>query len=272
MKYGMALSAPLTNIYEQILINKFNAVQVFSLDRKLYTDEQVQEYQTFMESHGVTTVIHSPLMTNLVSEKERTRLFSISTLMLEMVRSYFMGSTTMVVHPGSNSDTPVERLAASLTELYTRQEAKGRPHIAKLCIETMCGAGNQFMTTPEEFKKLFDLTGNPYIYCCLDTAHIYGAGLTPLQFVQGMKSLGILDRLKVVHFNNTLSPFASRKERHAVLEEGQIKWQQYEEFLQFLEEELSERDYEDLILVEEQPSGTNLMEEAKVLKSLILPE
>lgn len=61
---------------------------------------------------------------------------------------------------------------------------------------------------------------------CLDTCHIYSAGYDIVENLDAVleefdKTIGI-ERLKAVHLNDSMTPFASKKDRHAKLGEGSI--------------------------------------------------
>ncbi len=61
---------------------------------------------------------------------------------------------------------------------------------------------------------------------CLDTCHVYSAGYDIVENLDDVlkefdKTIGI-ERLKAVHLNDSMTPFASKKDRHAKLGEGSI--------------------------------------------------
>ena len=61
---------------------------------------------------------------------------------------------------------------------------------------------------------------------CLDTCHVYSTGYDIVNDLEGVlqefdKIIG-LDKLKAVHLNDSMMPFASNKDRHAKIGEGTI--------------------------------------------------
>ena len=61
---------------------------------------------------------------------------------------------------------------------------------------------------------------------CLDTCHVYSAGYDMVNDLDGVltqfdKTVG-LERLKAIHLNDSMTPFNSRKDRHALLGKGSI--------------------------------------------------
>jgi deoxyribonuclease-4 len=62
---------------------------------------------------------------------------------------------------------------------------------------------------------------------CMDTAHLWGAGWElgddPAErLLAGLASLGMLDRLRVIHFNDSSAAPGSRRDRHEHIGEGVI--------------------------------------------------
>ena len=94
-------------------------------------------------------------------------------------------------------------------------------------LETMAGKGSEVGRSFEELKEIFDRTElSEKLGVCLDTCHVFAAGYDIVHDLDGVleefdQVLG-LDLLKAVHLNDSLMPFGSRKDRHAVTGEGEI--------------------------------------------------
>ena len=61
---------------------------------------------------------------------------------------------------------------------------------------------------------------------CLDTCHVWDGGYDIVNDLDGVfaefdQIIG-LDRLKAIHLNDSMMPFGSRKDRHAVIGGGEI--------------------------------------------------
>jgi deoxyribonuclease-4 len=61
---------------------------------------------------------------------------------------------------------------------------------------------------------------------CVDTCHVYSAGYDLVADYDGVLArlddvLG-LDRLRVMHLNDSKTPFASRRDRHELIAEGSL--------------------------------------------------
>lgn len=96
-----------------------------------------------------------------------------------------------------------------------------------MLLETMSGKGTEIGVTFEELKAIREGVKHPErIGICLDTCHVFAAGYDIVNDLDGVLSefdrvLG-LDLLRAVHLNDSMMPFGSHKDRHAVIGGGEI--------------------------------------------------
>jgi deoxyribonuclease-4 len=72
--------------------------------------------------------------------------------------------------------------------------------------------------TMEEIKKILDRLDNPRVRVCLDTCHLFAAGIR----FEEMEKLPFLDRVELIHLNDSRDPFGSGRDRHENIGQGQI--------------------------------------------------
>jgi len=98
-----------------------------------------------------------------------------------------------------------------------------------LLLETTAGAGTSIGDSFEQFGAVFDMAGRPErLGFCLDTCHIFAAGYD-IRPAEGVDSaLGELDhyigldRLKVIHMNDSAGDCGSHLDRHEHIGMGKI--------------------------------------------------
>jgi deoxyribonuclease-4 len=98
-----------------------------------------------------------------------------------------------------------------------------------LCLETTAGAGTVIGATFEELAALMarlPAALQPRVGVCVDTCHVYSAGYDLVQDYDGVwarfaDAIG-LERLRVLHLNDSKAPFGSRKDRHELIGEGSL--------------------------------------------------
>ena len=94
-------------------------------------------------------------------------------------------------------------------------------------LETMAGKGSEIGASFEELRQILDgISLREKMGVCLDTCHIYDAGYDLVNDLDGVlaefdRVIG-LSHLKAIHLNDSINPFASRKDRHAGIGKGTL--------------------------------------------------
>lgn len=185
------------------------------------------EAYAFMAANGIEFfTIHAPYIVNLANTtKEGYFEFACDFLRQEIERVEVLGAHQITLHPGSHVgegvDVGIAQIIRGLNEVL---KANQTPQIA---LETMAGKGTELGRTFEELAQMIDgVTHNEKLSVTLDTCHVYDAGYDIVNDFDGVlnqfdKVIG-LDRLKVLHINDSKNPFNSHKDRHANVGEGSI--------------------------------------------------
>ena len=97
----------------------------------------------------------------------------------------------------------------------------------RVLLETMSGKGTEVGSRFEELGHILrSVSLGDKMGVCLDTCHVYSAGYDIVNDLDGVleqfdRHVG-LGKLYAIHLNDSLMPFASRKDRHARIGEGTI--------------------------------------------------
>lgn len=146
----------------------------------------------------------------------------------------------VIFHTGSVKDTTEEegyvRVVKGLNWIFENMptETKGR----KLMLECAAGSGSIVGDRFEELARIFEGVRDefkPLLGFCLDTQHMFASGYDLINDLDGVVSqiesiLG-LDKVRAVHFNDSKTPFASKRDRHENLGEGNITAEAMKAFL-----------------------------------------
>ena len=93
-----------------------------------------------------------------------------------------------------------------------------------IIIETCVGAGTELFWQLEEFQdmvlSLVKIHGRK-IGCCIDTAHCWGSGVSPRDFLNGLTG-EMRGTIRLIHWNNSSVKRGSHTDRHASINEGNI--------------------------------------------------
>jgi deoxyribonuclease IV len=127
-------------------------------------------------------------------------------------------------HLGSGFEAGLERAAPAVEQVLERCSDN-----TWLLIENSAGTGGTIGRSLEELAALIDRLGrHPRLGICLDSCHLWASGydVTDARQLDALldefdRLIG-LDRLRVLHVNDSQTPFGSNRDRHANLGEGLI--------------------------------------------------
>ncbi|WP_139487934.1 deoxyribonuclease IV [Brevibacillus dissolubilis] len=196
--------------------------------RKPIEDQFVDEGKAVMEKHGIDEiVVHAPYIINLGSYKEDTFELAVRFLQEEIRRTDYLGVKNIVLHPGAYTDKDAEygiaRIAEGLNEVLSAVKDTG----VNIALETMAGKGTEIGRSFEEIAAIMDkVEDNRRLTVCMDTCHIHDAGYDIVHDFDGVldqfdRVIG-LDRLAVVHLNDSKNIRGAKKDRHAPVGAGLI--------------------------------------------------
>lgn len=195
--------------------------------RKPIEELNIEEGLRHMQNNGLSNiVVHAPYIINLGNTtKPETFELGVEFLQKEIERTAALGSKQIVLHPGAHVGAGSEAGIARIVEGLNRVlENKGDVQIA---LETMAGKGSEVGRSFEELAMIMDgVTHNERLSVCMDTCHVHDAGYALKEDFDGVldefdRIVGI-DRLKVVHVNDSKNIQGARKDRHANIGHGEI--------------------------------------------------
>jgi deoxyribonuclease-4 len=178
--------------------------------------------------------IHAAYLVNLAGSDAALFARSVEVMTHELTYAPAFGASFVNVHAGSHRGSSVEtgigRLVDGLASAVgAAPDGSGAPLVV---VENSSGGGDGIGVTLEELAAIMDAGGARGIGgrmgICLDTAHLWGAGYDisePAEIdilIERFDELIGLDRLAMIHMNDTHSPLGSRHDRHAHLGEGRI--------------------------------------------------
>jgi deoxyribonuclease-4 len=176
-----------------------------------------------------TVVAHDSYLINLASPDDASWEKSIAALQYELERCDQLGIPFLVSHPGAHMSTGVDagtaRVAQAINIIHDRMP-DGR---CSLAIETTAGQGSTLGRTFEEIAQIIDgVDDKSRLAVCFDTCHVFAAGYdirTEESYRATMQSFDDvvgLDRLQVLHLNDSVKDLGSFRDRHAHIGEGMI--------------------------------------------------
>jgi deoxyribonuclease-4 len=172
-------------------------------------------------------VVHTPYYINLASGEERIRSNSIRIIRDDLERASLLGAKYCMFHPGSGRDLGEKAAIAMIIE-GIKEITKGYSGSCQLLLEISAGSGEVIGDTFEELETITKGVPNYELGVCFDTQHAFASGYdlrnseavkaTLKQFNQ---TIG-LDKLKMIHCNDSMVDLGAKKDRHEHLGKGKI--------------------------------------------------
>ena len=231
----MSTSGSFTTAVEQARTVGANAVQIFTKSQLRWQasplkESEASEFKAAVKEAGIKFVCaHNSYIINLASTNPETRDKSLASLIHEVERSEALGCACLVMHPGSPKDDGVECGLKRISD-GLRQALKATSGCAvMIALENTAGQGATIGVSMEEIRSLMDgVDFDPRLRMCLDTCHAFAAGYDIRKkggvdrLVGEIESLVGLDRLMMLHLNDSKKECGSNVDRHENIGEGFI--------------------------------------------------
>ena len=162
-------------------------------------------------------IIHAPYIINLGNTiKPETYEIAVKCLREEIQRTEAIGAKYIVLHPGAHvkegAVVGLDSIVKGLNEVLTKNQE------AIICLETMAGKGTECGRTFEELAYIINNVDLPEkLGVCMDTCHIHDAGYDLNDFdavLDEFEKHIPIDKLKVLHINDSKNPIGAHKDRH----------------------------------------------------------
>lgn len=255
-----------------------DALQVFTKSNSQWAarqldEEEIERFFALIEETRIPVVCsHASYLINLASPDRALNRKSFSALKEEVRRCQVLRIPNLVFHPGahvgSGEEAGIHRIAGNINRLF--DEMPDTP--VTLCLETTAGQGSSLGHRFEQLAYIIDRVENrAQVGVCMDTCHIFAAGYAiadPAQYrktIREFRDVVGLERLKVMHVNDSKREFGSRVDRHEQIGKGEIGIEAFRNVV-------NDRRLKKVPMIIETPKGEDLAEDVenlRVLRSLV---
>lgn len=213
------------------------ALQIFSDNptawrRRPVPPSDATAFVDYAAREGIDAIsIHASYLVNLAGSAEPFASRSRAGLIVEMQRAPLYGATLVNTHIGSHRGIGREAGLRRIVENVRAILAESPPGV-RLVLENSSGGGDLLGSRIEELAEILDGVGRDVgadrLAFCLDTAHLWGAGYDlataegAVAVVDRFEELIGLDRLPMLHLNDSRSELGSRSDRHEHVGAGRI--------------------------------------------------
>jgi deoxyribonuclease IV len=192
---------------------------------KVYLDEkEIEETREYIQSRGIRLYVHLPYYINLCNPITK-KGDSIEVVTNELAIAGAIGCYGAVIHIGA----ALELSVADATEAMRTNIRRILPYATERCpllLETCVGEGSEILFKPEDLSKFymsFTREERQVFKLCLDSCHCFAAGYNPSVFLHHLiAECGGPSTIRLIHFNDSVEPCGSHKDRHALVGRGCI--------------------------------------------------
>lgn len=196
--------------------------------RKSIDQLRIEEAKVLMKENNIDiddVVVHAPYIINLGNTvKPETFELAVSFLKQEIKRCEAIGVHRMVLHPGAHVGAGVEagldRIVEGLNEALEEESP------VKIALETMSGKGTEIGRDISDIRYIIEhCKYKDRLGVCIDTCHIHDSGVDLTKFDEYLDQFDIeigLDKILVVHVNDSKNECGAHKDRHENIGYGHI--------------------------------------------------
>jgi deoxyribonuclease IV len=220
-------------------------VQIFNTNPRIWKTRipapgELETLTAGLRENGRRLVFHATYLINLASPDDVLRRRSAEALSQALGMGADAGAEAVVVHVGSHrgeAETAERRVITSIRRAVDLAGQAGGGLLPALLLETGAGAGNTLGGRLEELQTLLyleeavGLAEELPLGICIDTAHLFASGYAMHEFAgidrtfARMGHLGLLDRIGLVHLNDSKTPLGVKRDVHENLGDGVIGYE-----------------------------------------------
>ncbi len=197
--------------------------------RKPLEELKIEEGYALIKKAGLDEskiVVHAPYIINLAN-RSRPELYQTSKeiFLNEIKRTSAFHASIIVLHPGAHvsqgNEEAISALIDALDEILDNDGTN-----VKIALETMAGKGTEIGISFEQIHQIIAASKHSdRLGVCLDTCHLNDAGYDVHDINNILKKFDDiigLDRLLVVHLNDSKNERGAHKDRHENIGYGTI--------------------------------------------------
>jgi deoxyribonuclease-4 len=221
-----------------------NHVQIFTASNRqlsleyVINDKKLQVYFELKKQYPhISFYSHAGYLINLASDDNELRERSMLALQAELKRCEQLEILSTVIHPGSNKNKEkgLGNICKSLKEIHENNTSN-----VIILLEPSAGQGS---TMPCNLKELEFIYKEMKLYnnigLCIDTCHAHASGYdmsnknTMYSYFESIDEIWSINRIKLIHINDSMKPCSANIDRHANIGKGDIGEEGFKEILNY---------------------------------------
>ena len=229
----MSVAGGVSKAVERARLHGCEALQIFTKNASQWRGRpldrlEVRAFRHAVDESGIAPVVsHASYLINMATTAPTLREQSGAALADELDRAHALGLLGVVIHPGTCTAGPESNALRLIAELIREALSVHPRRRTMVILEHTAGQGRTVGHRFEHLAVILEhLGGSARVGICLDTCHLLAAGYD-ISTAQGYRDtfeefdrIVGLDRVKVVHGNDSKKPCGSRVDRHEHIGDG----------------------------------------------------
>jgi len=231
MLFGAHCSGGIKKALDNAVGMDADAVQLFVQSPRTWRFPEhdpadLQRFRERREETSLPALVHALYLVNLAAPDDAVYEKSVATMRSTMDAACAIDADAVVFHVGSHLgaglEAGLERVVPALQQVLDRCNER-----TWLLMENSAGAGGTIGRSVDELAVLFDALGrHERLGICLDSCHLYVSGVDVTDeavyaaLLQEVDERIGLDRLRMLHANDSKAPLGSNRDRHDNIGEG----------------------------------------------------
>jgi endonuclease IV len=178
--------------------------------------------RAMVEDTGIKMFVHAPYLLNLCIEPFTKDDYVLKCLEVHLTASANAGLKGVVVHVGKQCQMEKATAIENMKQNILRAIEFATPQ-CPLILETPSGQGSELLTTIQEFMDFIQFINSDKLGICVDTCHVFASGQMPTEYLTTLiEKPEWRNRIKLIHFNDSLTKLGGCTDRHASIGFGLI--------------------------------------------------
>lgn len=241
--FHISIAGSFTRVLERAQKRGCETVQIFTRSPRGWGFNEISgreagSFQIELKNSGISPlVVHLPYLPNLAAKDSGLYQRSIESLQTDLERSGRLAAAYLVMHPGRKGELNNKEAFDKVIQ-GINQAVHTINNEVVLLLENTAGQGSEICYRFSDLAKIMkQFEGQNRLGICWDTAHAFAAGYdlsherSVDESIEEIDHLIGLDRLKLIHLNDSLTPLGSRVDRHADIGKGFIGLQGFKAIL-----------------------------------------
>jgi deoxyribonuclease-4 len=236
MRFGfhISIAGGFSKVVERAEVRDCETIQFFSRNPRGWrygplNKIEIEAFRVSVKSSNLFPLfLHLPYLPNLAFQDSEFYKRSVNSIIIDLERAEQMGVQYLIMHIGHRMESSEDRAIEAVFEGVNQAFEKVRNSVI-LLLENTAGQGTEIGYNFKQVRRIIDgVQEQKRMGICLDTAHSFEAGYD-LSKREGIDStlesfdqtIG-MERLHLLHLNDSKTPLGSRKDRHWHIGEGHI--------------------------------------------------